>query len=438
MTTKPSSVTFQSYESLLAYIETKTQVSIPSLPAGKSAFFVKFGQWLSQPDQPSSRILFVLPDPSSNLALPTPFEELKHSLTIATGQDQQENAIFDLMNKFGLSPEKSTQPISTLSGGERLLLSLAKAYALMPCVDGVIISSPTQWLNPSRHHLLNELIQHYTNSDKEVSLAIMDGEANPLIQTADMADCRNEEPCIKPLRWDLELTDLKITFEETTFPAYHASYSLTYTPNEACIINNSFSLQSPTLITGDNGCGKSTFGKLLSGVSPAASGKFSIKCGGSNELGRMMLQESIEQLFGKTAIEHINWVFRHEKSKQVEAIKIYDKLDAAMREVVIKSPDLQQDIIGPKSNPNTLLQGKMALIAERLTTRPPLLILDEPGWGLTTKLAVPLVYKICGIAHEQGTAVAIITHQADCYKFFVNSSIRLQQSNSGLINVTYS
>lgn len=437
MTSMIQSSTFQSYERLLEYIETQTNVSIPSLPAGKTAFFVKFGQWLSQPDHPSSAKLFVLPDPSSNLALPTPMEELKHSIRIATGKDADEGIVLNLMSDFGLTPEKATQPISTLSGGERLLLSLAKAYSLMPCVEGLIISSPTQWLNPARHHLLRKLIQHYENSNKEVTLATMEGESNPLIEAIDVIGCGDCQETIKPLRWDLTLSETTVAFEETTFPAYHASYSISYSLTSESSKDNSLSLQSPTLITGDNGSGKSTFGKLLSGILSAANGKVGIKCGGSNEQARIVLQEAVEQLFGKTAVEHIDWVFRHDKSKQTEAIKIYDKLDEAMRKVVIDSNDLQQDLIGPKSNPNTLLQGKIALVAERLTTKPPLLILDEPGWGLATKLAIPLVYKICSIAHEQGTAVAIITHQADCYRSFINSHLKLLQPQCGVVNIDH-
>lgn len=423
--------TFQTYERLVGHIESEINVCLPMLPAGRAAFFLKFGKWLSGSEAIPSEKLFILPDPSSNLAFPTPHEELSSALFVATGAHPSKEDVESLLNKYGLASSKATQSISSLSGGERFLLSLAKAHALLSSVDGLILSNPTQWLNPSKYPLLGQLCRYYLDSGKVVRVAAMEGEAVPLMHEAIPTVIYKGASLKKSIPWELEFADLQVTFDGTTFPTYHEAFSLTFRIGRTQV--NAIRLQSPTLITGDNGAGKSTFGKLLAGVIAAAQGEFQLRCGGSAGTARILLQESIEQLFGKTALEHIDWAFRFDKARHSDATKIYEKIDEALRTIVIGTDDLLQDLIGSKHTPNTLLQGKMALVAERLAARPPLLILDEPGWGLTPRIAVPFVRQICEIAHERGTAVAIITHQIEVWNSLNCSRINLEYSGSGAV-----
>jgi len=434
MTTAMNMKTFQTYERLVGHMESEINVCLPMLPAGRAAFFLKFGKWLSGSEAIPSEKLFILPDPSSNLAFPTPHEELSSALFVATGAHPSKEDVKSLLNKYGLASSKATQSISSLSGGERFLLSLAKAHALLPSVDGLILSNPTQWLNPSKYPLLGQLCRCYLDSGKVVRVAAMEGEKVPLMPEATPTVIHEGGPLQKLIPWELEFADLQVTFEGTTFPTYHEAFSLTFRIRNDCLIKaNAIRLQSPTLITGDNGAGKSTFGKLLAGVIAAARGEFQLRCGGSAGAARILLQESIEQLFGKTAFEHIDWAFRFDKARHSDAIKIYEKIDEALRTIVIGTDDLSQDLVGSKHTPNTLLQGKMALVAERLAARPPLLILDEPGWGLTPRIAVPFVRQVCEMAHEQGTAVAIITHQITVWNSLSRSRINLEYSESGAV-----
>lgn len=437
MTAAMSMKTFQTYERLIDHIEGETNVSLPMLPAGRTAFFVKFGKWLSASEAIPSEKLFILPDPSSNLAFPTPHEELSYAIFIATGAHPSNEDIERLLNMYGLAFSKATQSISSLSGGERLLLSFAKAHALLPCVDGLILSNPTQWLNPSKYPLLGQLCRCYLDSGKVVRVAAMEGERVPLMPEATLSTICESSPLQTHLPWELEFADLQVTFEGTTFPTYHEAFSLTFRIGGDCPTKNggAIRLQSPTLITGDNGTGKSTFGKLLAGVIAATNGEFQLRCGGSGGTARILLQESIEQLFGKTALEHIDWVFRFDKARQSDAIKIYEKLDDALRAIVIGTSDLLQDLVGSKHTPNTLLQGKVALVAERLAAKPPLVILDEPGWGLIPRIAVPFVRQVCEIAHERGTAVAIITHQIEVWSALSGSQINLECAENGAVIV---
>jgi ABC-type multidrug transport system ATPase subunit len=426
--------TFQTYERLVGHIENQIDVCLPILPAGKAAFFLKLGKWLRGSDATPSRTLFILPDPSSNLAFPTPREELSSALFVSTGAHPSNKDVESLLSSYHLASSTATQAVSSLSGGERFLLSLAKARALLPSVDELILSNPTQWLNRSKYPLLAELCRCYLDSGKLVQVAAMEGEAVPLQELTP-----NVSYACLPLKtyipWELEFIDLRVTFNGTAFPTYHESFSLTFQRGDCSPKVKSIKLHSPTLIIGDNGAGKSTFGKLLAGVINAAQGEFELRCGGSAGTARIMLQESIEQLFGKTALEHINWVFRFDKAKHSDAENIYKKIDETLRDVVIGADDLSQDLIGSKHAPNTLLQGKMALVAERLATNPTLLILDEPGWGLTPKIAVPLVRQVCEIAHQRGTAVAIITHQIEVWNGLARSRINLEHSANGVVVV---
>jgi ABC-type multidrug transport system ATPase subunit len=425
---------FSTYERLIEHIEGETRVCLPSLPAGKVAFFKKMGIWLHSPESKPSPRLFILPDPSSNLAFPTPFEELSSALFITTRISPNKNAITNLLNEYGLPSSKLNQPISSLSGGERLLLSFAKAHALLPIVEGLIIANPTQWLNSSRYHLLQKLYDRYQNSGKTVLIAAIEGEDIPL-NSIPMANNLYENIILKKyIPWELELTNLNVTFEETTFPTYHSAFSLNFINNidgssETQIIR----MKSPTLITGDNGSGKSTFGKLLSGIISPSAGIFQLRGGGSNGTARILLQECVEQLFGKSAIEHIDWAFRFDKVRHADAMKIYEILDGTLRNIVTSTEDLPQDLVGSSITPDTLLQGKIALVAERLAAKPPLMILDEPGWGLTPRISIPFVTQICEIAHERGTAIAIISHQNKIWEILTKSLIHLEHSSIGTI-----
>ena len=73
------------------------------------------------------------------------------------------------------------------------------------------------------------------------------------------------------------------------------------------------------------------------------------------------------------------------------------------------------------------MQAKISLIAERLATRPPVLVLDEPGWGLSGPIARKLVETVCRVAGDLKVAIVLISHHARWWQGMVHSHCHLSK-----------
>ncbi|MGH9879091.1 MAG: ATP-binding cassette domain-containing protein, partial [Nitrososphaerales archaeon] len=301
-----------------------------------------------------------------------------------------------------MSREKATQPIVSLSGGELLLLNYAKARALLPSVPGMVACSPVYWLNHTRYTYWDRLVQDYQSNGKYVDVLLLDGEPFPSKNSDDNDDALL---ALRDIQWYMEFQEPEVLFDEIEFPSYHPASTMRYFPRNAL----PFRLSSPTLLTGDNGVGKSILAKILSGIIKPHKGRLIIKSPNGEGNARLLFQDSIDQLFGKSIDDHLDWVFRFDGDKRKTAKSIYDDIDYIMR-VYVKARGLEcVTAVGEKAQHNTLLQAKISLIAERLASVPPLLILDEPGWGLPRPIARNLVLAACEQAHKHNVAVLIIS-----------------------------
>lgn len=421
--------TFDTEEDRLEAFFGATGIQVPRLTAGKVAFFREFNGWLlnySAPNAPN-KLLSIPPDPSLAIAFPYPFEELASAIALSSGTYPDAAPVAALLDSFGLSNALATRPVGVLSGGERLLLALAKATALHPVTAKLAICSPTHWLNSSRLSHLTRVLDLYANSGRSVDVYLLNGEALPG-NTVPAPDSNLSTNGDASLTWQLTFGQSTISFPEATFPRYTAASSITYSHPQ-----QDSKLASPTLLVGDNGVGKSVFAKILAGLL-RPDGEIRLACGGSRGPARLILQDALPQLFGRSTSEYLQAVFRYDEKGREEAIEVYRSLEDAIRAEVVAQPSIRQDAVGNQEHPDSVLQARLALIAERLVSRPPLLILDEPGWCLSMPLARALLRVTCIEARRRHVGLVVISHLDSWWEGLVFSRVRLLQ-NSGSVLV---
>jgi len=413
---------FHSFENQVAYFTARTGVHLPRMTFGKGAFFKDLGRWSSTYNSQTQDVdsVHILPDPVQGLSFPRAVDVLSSALSLsskAVGVD----AVYSLLEHFGLSSEKATQPVISLSGGEMLLLNFAKAMAMLPVVAGVVACSPIHWLNENRYKYWETLVDAYQQKQRFVDVALLEGE--PFIDE----DKAEPEVTIEPvpkIEWRLTLDRPVVEFEEIRFPSYHPASRIEY---ELADGHSGIELQSPVLLTGDNGVGKSIFAKILSGILKPADGDMAISAPNGTGHARLIFQDAIDQLFGKSIDGHLAWVFRFNRDQGIAARQIFHELDVEMRDYFKDRPE-EINALGPQAEHGTLLQAKISLIAERLATRPPLLVLDEPGWALSGPIARKLVASVCRVAGGLKVAIVLISHHARWWQGMVHSRCHLEKA----------
>lgn len=391
---------FETVEELQAYFSEFTGIISPQLTVGGSHFLRQFWSWVSAYEQGELSIeVFLPPEPAHAIAFPTPREFLNATLN-AAHQLGNKTQLDELLQKFGLEMEKCDQPTYTLSGGERALFSLAKLSALGPFSKNVVVCNPARWLYPSRRHLIGESLSTVNPSAKRADFLYLHGEPSAPVGEV-VPD--NGFSCDRPW-WKLEARRLKIVFPSFISAGRNDSRGLTFDTAEP-----SLELFSPTLITGDNGVGKSTFAKILSSVIDYESGHLSIKARGfQNASGRLLFQDIAEQLFALKPTDHLNRVFEYDEKLRDKAWEVFEHLQARVRELT--GGVSSRVTLGTGDEPSSLLQSKLLLAAERLVSSAGVLIADEPTWGLSRLCGGAFVHAISEEASKLGIAFLVISH----------------------------
>ncbi|MEN8244309.1 MAG: ATP-binding cassette domain-containing protein [Thermodesulfobacteriota bacterium] len=418
---------FDSFEKQVAYFMDRTGVHLPRMTFGKGAFFKDLGRWSGTYSSQAQDVesVHILPDPVQGLSFPRAVDVLSSALSLSS-KTVDTDEIYALLETFGLPMEKATQPVISLSGGEMLLLNFAKAKAMLPAVGGVVACSPIHWLNENSYHYWEKLVDAFHAKQGFVDVALLTGE--PFIDEGQAEPETTIEP-VPVVDWQLVMERITVEFEEIRFPSYHPESRITYGLGED---QKGIELQSPMLMTGDNGVGKSIFAKLLAGILKPTGGDMRISAPNGTGHARLIFQDAIDQLFGKSIDGHLAWVFRFDREKGAAAQQIYTELDSHMREYFKDRPK-EAEALGTPSEHCTLLQAKISLIAERLATRPPVLVLDEPGWGLSAPIARKLVESICRAAGELKVAIVLISHHARWWTGMVHSRCHLEKQDNDQI-----
>jgi len=407
------------FEELQMGLESFLGFSLPHFLLGRSKFLREMGIWLADFDekQPHRFINAVPPNPRECLILPTPAQELWIAWNASSGRMPSDSEIYEMAGRFGLPRRVLGQPSSTLSGGESVLLALAKLATYADSEESALVCTPTQWLHHTNFSKLFDLETLYGSGN--VDWLVMEGET---LEAAPLGGQAQKDPFGTPLEWFLEVEDPVVEFAASQFPNESRAFCLHYSLGEKDL----GALPSPTLLTGENGVGKTVFANLLSGVIRPSSGATATKAQGRQTRARILMQDSQKQFIGDRVRTHLG------RSLASDG-KVRDRAQA-LAEGILNSlaKELAQEastvgVVVTTEDSATFIESKVILTAERLASRPALLVLDEPGWCLSRSVARAFVSIVIELAHAQGTAVLMISHLRSWWTGLFASELRFER-----------
>lgn len=412
---------FDTYESEIEQLEVLSGLHIPSMLGGAKVFLGTVNKWVSQGDDLNlEQNVVVLPDPTANLSFPYPSDELSLALAASSGISTTDEELHALARRFNISIELLERPTTTLSGGERMLVSLAKAFALAKSAKQLCICSPYFWLDPDNRKLVREQFGSI-ESGGDVHLLLLRGED-------DACESHFTYSPQKELNWHLHINQPSVLFPAQSFPRVTQEKQITFVSN-----NSSMKLRSPTLLTGRNGVGKTTFARLLAQLIQPETGKVEIITRGLGGGARLLLQDTVVHLFGDPVAKHLSRVFCFDKELGKQALRTYTSLQrTCLHKISNELPDVR---VADGDRQETMLQCKLAVVVDRLTGAPPLLILDEPGWCLSKTVGSAFVESVVGMAHARGIAVMIVSHQTGWWNGLVADELQFVQDQDDVQTV---
>lgn len=175
-------------------------------------------------------------------------------------------------------------------------------------------------------------------------------------------------------------------------------------------------------VLGRNGSGKSTFSRLISGITKPTSGKIFVN--------------SLDTTSKKTYLDlrkNISIVFQNPEH-QIVFERVYDDIAFALKNLNYSKEEIDRRIISALEkvdmleykNSSTfelsLGQKQRTTIASSLALNPSILVLDEPT-SMLDPISRKQIYSIVDKLHKEGTTIIYITHVLD--EFFLADRIIL-------------
>ncbi len=406
---------FQSFEQREKVFRQTVHALIPRKHAGPRVFWEDFNTITSRQlallvNQPIAWIPCI---PRDCLAFATPWQVLTAArMNAMRWQGRDAASIDEIAAQFDLCNQLH-QPVRTLSGGETVKAAMAKAYAAADYVHQLVIASPFTWLSEQNHGFFETMLGQYQRRHlPAILLALEDEDATHPIDSSD--------PFIAP-ETPLEFT---LILKKVRIPLSSSLNLLNSDQFYAYVTNLEAKMNSPCLITGDNGQGKSLVARVLSRAI-RFQGRADIESAKGRGGVRLLFQDVMTQVLLRP---FRSLAFSPASPDGRDALECHQQivgaLMAAFQAVNRESPVLKQ----PDGGGHSLLEIKMMLAAVRLCACPSALILDEPDWGLTRAQAVALVSAIINVAHQRGVGVILISHKP-WWKPIARGRIAVQKRN---------
>jgi energy-coupling factor transporter ATP-binding protein EcfA2 len=392
-----------SYEDGEKHFRDAASTVVPRTYLGPTIFFSDFQKAISQDPLPSFKAI-ITSNPFDCLAFTTPRQVL-FAAAVSSGSCIPEELVDRTANLFGIT-DLLHQPIQTLSGGETVKLSLAKAYIYRNEGEKFVICGPFGWLSENNVVHLMRVVESYLEFKQPVQLISLVGQ--DIYQPFKLDEVSFTDRTI----FRLTTQNLEIILDHTFLPNDE--------PSVAAVEEFSDELYSPCCVVGENGSGKSLLGKALSGAI-ACNGMALLERDGTVGRARLVTQDVLNQVLGRALFEILN---SEPQAKLDDALKVYEQLVGAFRTfyksrnrlVPLIGPELIQLPKGPveqsflKVYP-TLLQLKLALVASRIASKPVAICIDEPEWGLARDTTAGFVSATVQVAHGFGIAVLITSNK---------------------------
>jgi energy-coupling factor transporter ATP-binding protein EcfA2 len=343
-------------------------------------------------------IAYITSNPRDGLAFGTPWQVLRAALMCAhKAKGKFKRSVEEVAGEFGIH-DCLHQPIRTLSGGETVKLALAKASVAAGYTDKLIIASPFSWLSRENSVFFQKLFDRCRRLEVPVELFALEGENSdqPIIDSEFPGDSLKD-----PIDFSLRFEHLRIPLGSSLNPIYSRQI-------HARVGEFKADLDSPCLIVGENGRGKSLIAKILAGaLSYEGTAEFirREKSGPPRLLFQDVISQTLLRSFNAIADSAAN-------VNGVKPLEIYNRLITDYWEYGMApgDEDRRKSLSGGAGH-WSLLEVKAMLMAVRLCGQPRALILDEPDWGLTRTSAVALVAAAIKEAHAFGIPVVLISHK---------------------------
>lgn len=388
------------------------------LYAGAEAFFASFRRYIESEPRDLRRVIGLPPDPYDFLALPSGRDELRAAMAMGKSKPT-EGDVLELAALFKLDAATVAQPVARLSGGEKACLALAKLVALQPAYDEVVLANPATSLDWSRRHLVEVALAAYLGEGKRATLLTVRGEWS---EDGSEAERPAGATAVKGPDWTLDVSGSVVRLPASRFPVEAPGRTIRFRHS------GPLRLSSPTLITGANGIGKSTLASLLCGMLPYEGREPTIRTRGHIGTARLMMQDCLTQMFSLTPGAHCEFFLRYARDLRKQALADLNGFDQRFDGYGFAEEETLGEVVRRTGDRNSLLHSKYALALERTATRPPLLILDEPSWGLSDRLSRSLFRELATLCASAGTALAVISHQSVWLEGLVRDHVELRAS----------
>lgn len=327
------------------------------------------------------------------------------------------------LKDFGLDQSFYERKIASLSGGEKMKVALALAFAQHS--DCYVLHGVIPWLDQIGRNLLIQRIKQSKNNN--ATIVFIEHEIDNLVTAADnvfwfdgqtTTSYSNKNYFTTPQKPTpiqakhttklLELTDITLA-KHPFFPQ----------PSTKPILDTiAFTLNTNTIyaLVGDNGAGKSTIAQMLFRIIKPTTGTIKFLDKPLINYSRAKLNELICYI-GQFPAQQIilNTVGQYQNKLQKEKNTLAQKIFAQHLHLPPETPIATL----------TFLQMKILLLANCINSKTKLIILDEPTWGMD-KIGQQLFWQILQEFRQQlAVTLLLISHDINLIGNFTPQIIYL-------------